>query len=78
MRTVKPLSFAAIICFADVSTPAFQALFRDESKSEFVVVTIPSMLAVAETERLVEQLRAQVRLYVGFSVAFTANMLRMT
>ncbi|CAM9691052.1 unnamed protein product [Scytosiphon promiscuus] len=36
-----------------------QELFRDESRTEFVVVTIPSMLAVAETERLVAQLRAQ-------------------
>lgn len=37
-----------------------QELFRDQEKSEFVVVTIPSMLAVAETERLVTQLREQV------------------
>eukprot|EP00752_Nemacystus_decipiens_P006686 g6013.t1 len=36
-----------------------QELFRDDSKAEFVVVTIPSMLAVAETERLVAQLREQ-------------------
>lgn len=36
-----------------------QDLFRDEAKSEFVVVTIPSVLAVAETERLVGQLREQ-------------------
>ncbi|CAN0206159.1 unnamed protein product [Ectocarpus sp. 6 AP-2014] len=36
-----------------------QELFRDESKTEFVVVTIPSVLAVAETERLVAQLRSQ-------------------
>lgn len=40
---------------------ASQELFRDDSKTEFVVVTIPSMLAVAETERLVAQLREQVR-----------------
>lgn len=43
----------------------FQELFRDESKTEFVVVTIPSMLAVAETERLVAQLREQVCKVVG-------------
>lgn len=50
-----------------------QDLFRDEEKSEFVVVTIPSMLAVAETERLVEQLREQVR-YIAWlleDVAFS-------
>ncbi|CAN0502703.1 unnamed protein product, partial [Laminaria digitata] len=38
-----------------------QDLFRDEAKTEFVVVTIPSVLAVAETERLVQQLREQAR-----------------
>lgn len=43
----------ALVCFS-------QELFRDDSKTEFVVVTIPSMLAVAETERLVAQLREQV------------------
>jgi anion-transporting ArsA/GET3 family ATPase len=36
-----------------------QELFRDEAKSEFVVVTIASVLAVAESERLVKQLREQ-------------------
>ncbi|KAG5185535.1 anion-transporting ATPase-like domain-containing protein [Tribonema minus] len=36
-----------------------QELFRDQERSEFVVVTIPSMLAVAESERLVRQLREQ-------------------
>ena len=41
--------------------PPPQELFRDESKTEFVVVTIPSVLAVAETERLVAQLREQAR-----------------
>jgi arsenite-transporting ATPase len=34
-------------------------LFRDEETSEFVVVTIPTMLAVAETASLVDQLREQ-------------------
>lgn len=44
-----------------------QELFRDESKTEFVVVTIPSILAVAETERLVAQLRAQARMVHFYS-----------
>ena len=46
-----------------------QELFRDDSKTEFVVVTIPSMLAVAETERLVAQLREQVGAAEGVVVA---------
>lgn len=37
-----------------------QELFRDEETSEFVVVSIPSVLAVAETERLIDQLREEV------------------
>jgi anion-transporting ArsA/GET3 family ATPase len=36
-----------------------QDLFRDEERSEFVVVTIPTVLAVAESERLVTELRKQ-------------------
>lgn len=55
-------------CIASYSLARLQDLFRDEAKTEFVVVTIPSMLAVAETERLVQQLREQVRL---FAVAFS-------
>ncbi|CAN0256826.1 unnamed protein product, partial [Hapterophycus canaliculatus] len=37
-----------------ISLACSQELFRDESRTEFVVVTIPSILAVAETERLFE------------------------
>ncbi|CAM9203581.1 unnamed protein product [Chrysoparadoxa australica] len=36
-----------------------EELFRDQEKSEFVGVTIPTMLAVEESKRLVEQLRKE-------------------
>eukprot|EP00741_Cyanophora_paradoxa_P002972 tig00000655_g2885.t1 len=34
-------------------------LFRDQEATEFVVVTIPTMMAIAETERLVAELRQE-------------------
>lgn len=72
-RTLPPLGAGLLVytpnesllltysAFATAGLRDFQELFRDESKTEFVVVTIPSVLAVAETERLVAQLREQVR-----------------
>eukprot|EP00904_Undaria_pinnatifida_P003458 jgi/Undpi1/13112/HiC_scaffold_8.g02774.m1 len=54
--------FEKLIKIRQVASGKPRDLFRDESKTEFVVVTIPSVLAVAETERLVQQLREQARL----------------